>query len=297
VEPKQHCGLVAILGRPNVGKSTLLNNILGKKLSITSRKPQTTRQNLLGIHTQGALQTVFVDTPGIHKGINKALNRYMNRVASSTVRDVDLVIFIVSADRWTKDDDEVLKRLQHCECPVILALNKVDKVKDKKLLLPLLQELEAKRDFYEIIPISAKQGTNVDRLLECIHKFLPEGQHLFPDEQITNRSERYLVAETIREKLVRLLGDELPYATTVELEEYTIKKEIQHISALIWVETEGQKKIVIGKKGEQLKRIGTDARKDIEKMLEKKVFLRLWCKVKSGWSDNERALKSLGYQE
>lgn len=290
-------GFIAIVGRPNVGKSTLLNAILGQKLSITSRKPQTTRHQILGIKTEGAMQLVYVDTPGLHKKEVKAINRYMNKAATNALKDVDVVVFIVDRYKWTEEDEWVLEKVKRAKCPVILAVNKVDKIQDKESLLPCLATLSEKMNFKEIIPISASQRTNVDRLQACVAALVPEGVHYYEEDQITDRSQRFLAAELVREKIMRQLGDELPYSMTVEIEEFVQEGAILHISALILVEREGQKKIVIGDKGAQLKIIGRDARLDMEKMFESKVMLKLWVKVKGGWADDERALRSLGYSE
>ncbi len=291
------CGYVAIVGRPNVGKSTLLNRILGQKLSITSRKPQTTRHQILGIKTEGPDQIIYVDTPGLHKDSGRAINRYMNRAASSALRDVDLVIFMVDRTQWTDEDQIVFEKLQHSRIPVILAVNKVDRLNDKKWLLPHLKELGDKMKFAEIIPISAKHGQNLELLENSVSERLPEGIHYFPEDQLTDRSSRFLAAELVREKIMRQLGDELPYQITVEIEEFGYDAGVLHIGALILVERSGQKNIVIGNKGERIKRIGQDARKDMEQMFDCKVMLRLWVKVKSGWSDDERALRTLGYDD
>lgn len=291
------CGYVAIVGRPNVGKSTLMNHILGQKLSITSRRPQTTRHQILGIKTHGANQAVYVDTPGLHLKEHKAINRYMNKAASSSLKDVDVVVFVVDRTYWTDDDDLVLEKLNQVEAPVILCVNKVDRAKDKGRFLPYLEELSKKYNFKEIVPISAKQGHNIEALEEIIEGLLPESMHYFPDSQVTDKSQRFMAAEMVREKIMRQLGDELPYSVTVEIEEFKKKKNVLHISALILVERSGQKKIVIGDKGEQIKIIGRDARKDMERLFDSKVMLNLWVKVKGGWSDDERALKSLGYKD
>ncbi len=291
------CGYVAIVGRPNVGKSTLMNRILGQKLSITSRKPQTTRHQILGIHTEDHLQVIYVDTPGLHKDDKgKALNRFMNQTASEALRHVDLVVFIVDRTAWTDEDQIVLDKLQHVRCPVILAVNKVDQLKDKDALLPQLDLLASKRHFDAILPISAEKGHNVERLQQEVESRIPEGMHMFPEDQITDRSSRFVAAELVREKLMRNLGDEVPYGTTVEIEQFSHDGRILNISALILVEREGQKRIVIGDKGDVIKTIGRDARLDMERMFDSKVMLNLWVKVKRGWSDNERALQSLGYR-
>lgn len=293
----QRCGYVAIVGRPNVGKSTLLNHILGQKISITSRKPQTTRHQVLGIKTEGDHQIIFVDTPGLHKSAGKAINRYMNRAASSAIRDVDAVIMVVDRTAWTEEDEWVLEQVIASGRPVILAVNKVDLVEDKSRLLPHLQSLNEKASFRHILPISALNRHNVDELEACIVAELPESVHFFEEDQITDRSQRFLVAEIIREKIMRQLGDELPYAVAVEIEEFKQQGKVLHISGLILVERAGQKRIVIGDKGARLRSIGTEARRDMETLLDSKVMLRLWVKVRSGWSDDERALRSLGYED
>ena len=295
-EPKR-CGYVAIVGRPNVGKSTLLNHILGQKISITSRKPQTTRHQVLGIKTEDNHQVIFVDTPGLHRGEDKAINRYMNKAASSAIRDVDLVLFLVDRTAWTEEDQMVLEHVKRAKLPTLLVVNKVDLLEDKNVLLPHLQALADRGEFEAIVPVSALRQRNVDSLEQEIIKYLPESAHFYPEEQITDRSQRFLAAEIVREKIMRQLGDELPYAVTVEIEEFALEGEVAHISALILVERNGQKKIIIGEKGSRLRSIGTDARKDMERLFDCKVMLRLWVKVKSGWSDDERALRSLGYDD
>lgn len=291
------CGYVAIVGRPNVGKSTLLNHILGQKLSITSRKPQTTRHRILGIVTQENSQTVYVDTPGIHGEERKAINRYMNRAALSALKDVDLVLFVVDGLKWTPDDDLVMEKVKASGLPAMLVINKVDEVDDKEALLPRIQELTALHGFVEVVPVSALRGHNVSRLQELVAERLPLSPPFFPEDQITDKSSRFLAAETVREKIMRQLGDEVPYELTVEIEQFKQEGKLLRISALILVEREGQKAIVIGEQGARLKRIGTEARLDMEKFFNSKVMLSLWVKVKSGWSDDERALKSLGYDE
>ena len=293
--PVTRCGYVAIVGRPNVGKSTLLNHILGQKLAITSRKPQTTRHNMLGIKTEGDIQAVYVDTPGLHKHNDKALNRYMNRSASTALKDVDVVVFVVDRMRWTDEDQLVLEKVQHVKCPILLAVNKADRLEDKSELLPHLNWLAEQLPQAEIVPISALQGQNLDTLEKLVGERLPESEHFYPEDQITDRSSRFLAAELIREKIMRQLGAELPYQITVEIEEFKQEGRILHIHGLILVERDGQKKIIIGDKGERIKRIGQEARKDMETMFDSKVMLNLWVKVKGGWSDDERALRSLGY--
>ena len=291
------CGYVAIVGRPNVGKSTLLNHMLGQKISITSRKPQTTRNNVVGIKTENNNQIIFVDTPGLHLGQQKAINRYMNRAASTAMKDVDVVIFLVDRFIWTEEDEAVAQQLSYVSCPVILAVNKVDQIEDKESLLPHLQSISEKLKVDQIIPLSALRNINLDRLEELLIERLPEGVYLYPEDQITDRSSRFMAAEIVREKITRQLGDELPYQMAVEIEEFKQEGNLLNISALILVERDGQKKILIGDKGERIKQIGQQARMDMEKLFEMKIMLKLWVKVKSGWSDDERALRSLGYND
>lgn len=292
-----HCGYAAIIGRPNVGKSTLLNHNLGQKISITSRKPQTTRHRLLGIKTDGNTQIIYVDTPGLHQRKYNAMNRYLNRAALISMVGVDVIVWLVEALQWTEEDTFVLKTLAEIATPVILCVNKIDKIPDKNTLLPYLQKVATQYDFREIVPISARKGHNLVELESKIIQLLPISIPLFPEKQITDRSERFLVAELIREKLIRRLGEELPYRLTVQIEHFSSEKNLTHISALIWVERQGQKMIVIGKKGRLLKAIGVEARLDMEALLECKVFLQLWVKVKQGWCDDERALQQLGYSD
>ena len=291
------CGYVAIVGRPNVGKSTLLNHMLGQKISITSRKPQTTRNAVVGIKTEGEVQIIFVDTPGLHLGQQKAINRYMNRAASTAMKDVDVVVFVVDRFVWNEEDEAVAERLRHVSSPIILAVNKVDQIEEKETLLPHLQTLSEKLQVAEIVPISALRNANLERLEELIVQRLPEGVHMYPEDQITDRSSRFMAAEIVREKITRQLGDELPYEMAVEIEEFKQEGNLLNISALILVEKEGQKRILIGDKGERIKQIGTQARLDMEKLFEMKIMLKLWVKIKSGWSDDERALRSLGYND
>jgi len=294
-EPR--CGYVAIIGRPNVGKSTLLNHILGQKLCITSRKPQTTRHTLLGIKTEADLQMIFVDTPGIHTNQERAINRVMNRSAAGVIADVDVVVFVVDRFEWSEADEYVAKYLSNNPVPLIVAINKVDMIEDKAALLPHLKFLESKVNAIELIPLSALRKTNLDELQEKIKAHIPERMHVFPEDQITDRSERFLASEIVREKIMRQLGAEVPYQVTVEIEEFRAEKKITHISALILVEREGQKKIIIGTNGDRIKKVGEQARADIESLLGCKVMLRTWVKVRSGWSDDERALRSLGYMD
>lgn len=290
-------GFVAIVGRPNVGKSTLMNRILGQKLSITSRKPQTTRHQILGIKTEGENQIIFVDTPGIHKINDKAINRYMNKAATTAVKDVDLIIMLVDRLRWTEEDEMVLQTIKTQRAPVVLVVNKVDFIREKDEMLPYLAELSEKHDFEQIVPLSAKTGHNIERLESLISSYLPESPYFYPEDQITDRSSRFLAAELVREKIMRQLGDELPYAMTVEIEEFSHDGRIIEISALILVERASQKRIVIGEGGYRLKQIGQEARKDMELLFDSKVMLNMWVKVKSNWSDDDRALRSLGYDD
>ncbi|MEM6580145.1 MAG: GTPase Era [Pseudomonadota bacterium] len=291
------CGYVAIVGRPNVGKSTLLNHLLGQKISITSRKPQTTRQRLLGIKTEANHQIIFVDTPGLHKGAEKALNQYMNRAATAAIRDVDLAVMVVDRTAWTDEDEMVLSQVEQARVPCVLVVNKVDLLSDKNALLPHLEELSKKSDFAAILPVSALRRHNIEALEQEILSRLPSSEHFFPEEQITDRSQRFLAAEIVREKIMRQLGDEVPYAISVEIEEFELEDQVLHISALIFVERKGQKRILVGEGGSRLRSIGTEARKDMELLFDYQVMLRLWVKVRSGWSDDERALRSLGYDD
>lgn len=290
------CGYAAIVGRPNVGKSTLMNRILGQKISITSRKPQTTRHRILGIKSGATSQAIYVDTPGLHSQGSKALNRYLNQAASTALKDVDVVLFVVAGLKWTEEDEIVLKRLQQGGAPVILVVNQVDRV-EKARLLPHLETLAGRMAFHAILPLSAKTGENVDRLEQEVEALLPESPPLFPDDQITDRSMRFIAAEIVREKLTRQLGQELPYELTVEIEAYEAEADLTTIHALIWVARPGQKAIVIGKGGKVLKKVGQQARQDLERLLEQKVLLKLWVKIKEGWSADERSLRSLGYTE
>ena len=290
------CGHVAIVGRPNVGKSTLLNHILGQKLAITSRKPQTTRHTLLGIKTEGDVQTVYVDTPGLHKDAEKALNRFMNKSASQVLREVDVVLFVVDRTSWTDEDELVWSKVRHLECPVLLVVNKVDRMEDKKDMLPHLEWLAAQLPQAEIVPVSALHGGNIERLEQLVAERLPESEHYYPDDQLTDRSSRFLAAELVREKVMRQLGAEVPYQVAVEIEQFKQEGKILHIHALILVERDGQKKIIIGDGGARMKKIGQEARLDMQKLFGSKIMLNLWVKVKRGWSDDERALNSLGYR-
>jgi len=296
-ENKKRCGYVAFIGRPNVGKSTLLNRLVGQKICITSRKPQTTRHRVLGIKTTSDTQFIFVDTPGIHVDDKHAMNRYMNRAAKTAVHDVDIIVFVIEATGWNKADDVVLERLKHADAKIIIAVNKIDRLEKKDALLPLIQKLSELEGISDIIPMSATKGDNTELLESTLKKMLPESDFFYDEEQVTDRSMRFIAAELIREKLIRRLGKELPYALTVEIEEYEIKEGVLHVGAVIWVERAGQKVIVIGKNGSMLKEIGRQSRQELEKMLDTKVFVRLWVKVREGWSDDTRALRSLGYTD
>jgi len=278
-----------------VGKSTLLNRILGQKISITSPKPQTTRHQIIGIKTTDDAQYIYVDTPGLHRRGRSVMNRYMNRAASGAVKDVDVVVFVVAGGTWNDEDRMVLERLDGIKVPVILAVNKTDKLTNKGALLPHIDFLSQQRAFDHIIPISALKGENLAAMEAEIYRLLPVADPIYPDDQITDRSERFLAAEIIREKLMRRLNQELPYSVAVEIEKFTTEKEILHIGAVIWVERTEQKGIVVGKGGERLKAVGRDARLDMQRLFDSKVFLKLWVKVREGWSNDARALQSMGY--
>jgi len=291
-----YAGLIAIVGRPNVGKSTLLNALLGQKISITSKKPQTTRHRILGILTEENKQAILVDTPGLHTEEKRAINRLMNRAASSSIAEVELIMFLVEGTHWTQDDELVLSKVKQSGAPCILVVNKTDNISDKDELLPHLQKLGEMHQFRDIVPISASKGHGVNTIHKLCMASLPEGPFWFDEDQVTDRSSRFMASEIIREKLIRFTGDELPYSITVEIEQFKMDdKGIIHINALILVERDSQKRMVIGNKGERLKTIGQEARRDMENLFESKVFLETWVKVKSGWADDERALRSLGY--
>ena len=291
------CGFIAIVGRPNVGKSTLLNHLLRQKVSITSRKPQTTRHHILGINSDAEHQCIYVDTPGLHSNQQKALNKVMNNTVVSVINDVDLILFLIEKTNFNEGDHRVLELLSKTHTPVLLLINKIDLVKDKESLLPHINALSKQQDFNEIVPVSALGGHNLRKIEELVKSYLPRREFLFPEDQVTDRSSRFLAAELIREKVIRQLGDELPYEVTVEIENFQQQESILHIHGLILVDKPGQKKILVGKDGERLKRIGSSAREDMETAFETKVMLNLWVKVKSGWADDERALQSLGYMD
>ncbi len=290
------CGTIAIVGRPNVGKSTLMNGLIGQKISITSPKPQTTRHRIHGILSLPEAQLVFVDTPGIHLNTPKALNRVMNRTASTALEGVDVVMMLIEAGRWTDEDARVARLVSQLTIPVLLVINKVDKIQPREKLLPYLASLSEKVKFTQSMPISAYDKKHLLRLQEALIKLLPEGEAMFDEDMVTDASTRFLAAEMVREKLMRSLNEELPYGLTVEIERYEVGERRIEIHALILVEREGQKKIVIGEKGAMLKMVGTQARHDLMNLLGSPVHLQLWVKVKDNWSDDERALASLGYQ-
>ncbi|KAI5914279.1 GTPase Era [Thauera sp. 2A1] len=293
--PGFRTGFVAIVGRPNVGKSTLLNRLIGQKISIVSSKAQTTRHRVTGILTNDDAQFVFVDTPGFQTQHRNALNRSMNRTVSQVLADVDLVFFVIEAGRFGEDDRKVLDVIP-ADARVVLVINKVDLLKDKTRLLPFIDEVRALRDFVEIVPLSAERGRNVEALVATATPLLPQGEPMYAEDEITDRSERFLAAEFLREKLFRLLGDELPYGIAVEIEKFETEGNLRRIFAAVIVDKPGHKGIVIGKGGEKLKRISSEARVELERLFDGKVYLEVWVKVKSGWTDDERALKSLGYE-
>ncbi len=290
-------GFVTLLGRPNVGKSTLLNSLVGRKISITSRKPQTTRHRILGIVNRETSQIVFVDTPGVHRGRGNAVDKLINRTARSSLEGVNVVVMLIQAQGWHQDDTRVLRLVEQGSQPVVLAINKVDMLKRKESLLPLIEESSDRYAFADIVPISARDGHNLDTLLDLIVSRLPEAPACFPVEQFTDRSVQFMASELVREQLFRRLGEELPYATAVRVERYEERPHGVHIEAQVWVDRESQKAIVIGKGGARLKTIGTQARLAIEKSVGRPVNLKIWVKVRSGWADNQAALSSLGYDE
>ncbi|ORU93033.1 MAG: GTPase Era [Cycloclasticus sp. symbiont of Bathymodiolus heckerae] len=289
-------GFVALIGAPNAGKSTLLNNLLGQKISITSRRPQTTRHRILGIKTTEDSQVVYVDTPGMHLGGKKALNKYLNKTADTSLMGVDVIVWVKDDMQWDDIDISILEKLRTEGAPVVLAINKIDKIDNKEVLLPFIQKISLEHDFKSIIPISALTGKQLDAFEELLLGLLPEGELMFPEDQVTDSSERFMTTEIIREKLIRRLGQEIPHSISISIDQFKVEEKITRIYAVIWVEREGQKNIVIGDKGAGLKDIGTQARLDIEKMLDAKVYLNLWVKVKKNWSDSERDLVGLGYR-
>ena len=291
------CGYVAVIGRPNVGKSTLINHIVGEKVSIVTSKPQTTRHQILAISTKPSGQILFIDTPGMHVGHKKALNKFMNKTAANAVLDVDLILFVVESLRWSADDEQALKALEHSKTDVILVINKADLIKQKEKLLPFANKVFQNYDFKEIFYISASKGKGVEDLEKKIYQYLPESDNFFSDDQLTDKSTRYLVSELIREQLMLRFHQELPYSLTVEVESFDDKGHIVHIHALIWVEREIQKNMLIGKGGDSMKHVGIQARKAIQDLIGNKVHLKLWVKVKSAWADDDRLLQQLGYKD
>lgn len=297
VESPFRCGYAAIVGRPNVGKSTLLNRILGQKISVTSRRPQTTRQRLLGIKTTARYQVIYVDTPGLHREHHRALNRYMNRVASNALLGVDVIIWLVEAMRWTDMDTEILERLQDLPATLLMGVNKIDRVAPRRNLLPFLETLSKYSVVAEIIPLAGRRGENIHHLEEVVVSYLPPQGALFPEHQLTDRDPDFLAAEFVREQLIRRLGQELPYRLGVQIERSVEEGSTLHLNAIIWVEKASQKGIVVGKHGHVLKDAGSAARKDLERLFGRQVFLQLWVKVKEGWSDDDNALARMGYIE
>ena len=290
------CGLVAVVGRPNVGKSTLINAIMGRKVSIVTAKPQTTRHRILAVHSTAEAQVIFVDTPGLHRKAGRAMNKLMNRTAANALADADVVLFVTDATRWTGEDDDVLKRLKKLRTPVIAVLNKVDKVHPKEKLLDAIALMSARLDFAEIIPLSALKEDNLEQLMRLLPAYLPESPPLFPDDMHTDRSPEFHAGEVIREKLTLMLHQELPYGLTVQVERYLEEQGGLTINAIIWVERDSQKGIVVGKNGSVLKRVGRAARLELREQLGCNVHLELWVKVKSNWADNEQDLMNLGYE-
>ena len=294
-QPDFRTGFIAIVGRPNVGKSTLLNHLVGQKVSITSRKAQTTRHRIVGVHTVSDTQYIFVDTPGFQTQHKNALNRTMNRTVTQALQAVDVVLFVIEALRFDARDQQVMGLLTQNR-PVLLVINKIDRLADKAKLLPFIEKISALFPFAAIVPISAQGGKQLSDLLQAVRPHLAQGEPLYNVDDITDRNERFLAAELIREKIFRLVGDEIPYSVSVEIEQFVMEGTMRRISAAIVVDRANQKAILIGKGGEKLKDIATQARKDMEKLFDGKVFLEVWVKVKSGWADDERALKSLGYE-
>jgi GTPase len=295
-ETPYRCGFVAVIGRPNVGKSTLINAIIGNKVSIVTPKPQTTRHRIVAAHTRANAQILFVDTPGLHLRASKAMNRMMNRAAASALTDADLVLFLCEANRWTAEDDNALQKVRDAGVPVIAVLNKMDKVHPQELLLETMAEMSQRAAFLEVVPLSAKSGANLDRLLELIPRYLPESGPLYPEDMQTDRGDLFRYAELIREKLTLSLRQEVPYGLTVQIERLVEEPEGIAMHAVIWVERDSQKGIVVGKQGRHLKNVGRDARLELRAMLGVPVHLELWVKVKSNWADSDEELQRLGYE-
>ena len=293
---EHRCGLVAVIGRPNVGKSTLINAVMGRKVSIVTAKPQTTRHRILAVHSSAQAQIIFVDTPGLHRKAGKAMNRMMNRTAANALADADVILFVSDATSWTGEDDDVLNRLAQVQTPVVAVLNKVDKVHPKEKLLDALALMSARGEFAEINPVSALKHDYLDKLMEMLPSFLPESPPLFPEDMHTDRSLEFHASEIIREKLTLLLHQELPYGLTVQIERYLEEESGVAINAIIWVERDSQKGIVVGKNGSVLKKVGRAARLELKEQLQRNVHLEMWVKVKSNWADNEQDLLNLGYE-
>jgi GTP-binding protein Era len=290
-----YCGVVSIAGRPNVGKSTLLNRLIGQKLSITAHKPQTTRHSILGIQTDGDRQVIYVDTPGIHVTGTQRLNQVLNRTASSSLHDVDVVILVLQAMVWNDDDQRAYELVSNAGAPFFIVVNKIDTIKRKEDLLPYLARLPNHEHLQGVMLISARKGSGVDALVKDVGKLIPEAPFQYGVDELTDRSSRFLAAEAVREQLTRLLSAELPYALSVEVETFEESPDLLRIGAVIWVDKPSQKGIVIGRGGAQLKEAGSRSRATLETLFAKKVFLQLWVRVKEGWADDERALRSLGY--
>jgi GTP-binding protein Era len=288
-------GYVALVGRPNVGKSTLLNALVGQKISITAEKPQTTRFQILGIHTDVSRQLVYIDTPGLHTRARKAINRYLNKAASSVLPFADVVVMVVEAGSWSNDDEIVLKTIRQASAPLYVAVNKIDRLKSREQLLPILQDLHARIPGAELVPVSALSGENLATLEQLIGEALPESPPLFPQDQVTDRGIQFFAAELVREKLFRELREELPYSIAVDVESFTEHQDRVDCSLVVWIDRESQKPIVIGRGGERLKRVGQAARRELEAMTGKRVRLEVWVKRKDDWSDDERALQLFGY--
>ena len=292
----QYCGYVALLGRPNVGKSTLLNHVLKQKVSITSRRPQTTRYNLLGVDTEGDYQALYMDTPGIHGRTTKALNQYMVSNAKAALREVELRVMVIESGRWSEEDDQVLKLLRMHQAPTIAVLSKVDLLDSKTELLPQMQKIDEMGVFKEIIPLCALRNDGVESFRQRVFSYLPEGPHMFEEDEVTDQTERRMVEEIVREKLMRQLGDEIPHSAAVLVERFVVDEKVTEIHADIYVERDSQKSIVIGKAGQRLKLVGSEARKDIETLLQTKVMLHLWVKVRKGWTNSAQSMRRLGYE-
>ena len=293
--PDYRAGTIAVIGRPNVGKSTLVNALVGAKISIVSPKAQTTRHRLLGIATFPEGQLMLVDTPGIHGRQTRAMNRYMNRAARGAVSDVDAAVLVIEAGRWTEDDSLAMSALKESKVPCVLVVNKVDKVADKNSLLPFIAKITAEHEFTSVHPLSALKNKGTEALVKTLIGLMPESEAHYGEDEITDKSERFLAGELVREQLMTRLGEELPYSTTVEIEKFEEDGQMLRISAVVWVERESQKPIVIGNGGERMKAISTSARIGMEKLFGRKVFLETWCRVREGWSDDEAALRRFGY--